>query len=188
MKEVKINSLEQQLWYAEQASVLAEKGILFFTQDFNADAYASFCINFTYLNEKNKDITVILNSPGGEESYMFSMYDMIQSAKRPVTVIGTGEICSAGVLILAGGHNRYVTENSVLMSHQGSFEQSGTASELIDRTKWVKWSEKRWAELMARHTPKTVRQWQNITKRKSEFWVLGGDAIVKEGIADGVVR
>ena len=181
---------EQKLSYMNNLGVFTDKGIIILSEDIDTDSYSQFLHSFLYLqnDSKHEKITFLMNTPGGDMTYMFSMYDLIRSSKKPIKVIATGEVCSAGVLLLACAHERVVMENTVLMSHQGSFVAEGKFSEMADRMKWVAWMEKRWAKLMALHAGKTERHWFNLGKKKAEFWVLGGEAIVEAGIADRVAN
>lgn len=140
-------------------------------------------------------ITVWLNTPGGDECSMFVFHDLVRASECQVTVIATGQVCSAGVLMLACGNNRLVTESCVLMSHRGKGGIEGDFEQLEARLKYVKWSEDHWAMLMARYTPDFVdgqardqKYWFQLGKKKAEWWTMGGAAIVKEGIADAVYR
>ena len=136
----------------------------------------------------NKPITIWLNTPGGSVAAMFQMYDSIVGSPSHITIIGHGEIISAGVLIFIAGHTRLVTENCVFMSHEGAgFSNDGLKySEAKDRRKYEDWTMQRWAELMARHTRYDVGHWKSITSRKAEFWLLGGQALVDYGIAHAI--
>lgn len=138
-------------------------------------------------------VTVWLNTYGGDVNSMFVYHDIVRAAKFEVNVIAVGQVCSAGVLMLACGHNRYVTENCILMSHRGEDGMHGNLEQLEARMKYVKWSEERWAELMARYSPDYVdgvardaKYWFALGKKRSEWWVFGGEAIVHEGLADAV--
>jgi ATP-dependent protease ClpP protease subunit len=133
-------------------------------------------------------ITVWLNTPGGHVPSMFQIYDCIVGSPSEITVIGHGEVISAGVLIFVAGHKRLVTDNCVFMSHEGAdFEASGlNYSEMKERKKYWDWTMSRWNELMERHTPYNAAHWKSVTSKKAEFWLLGGQAIVDYGIADGL--
>jgi ATP-dependent Clp protease protease subunit len=153
-----------------------------------------FTAIMSYLNMRSEaPITIWLNTPGGEEVSMFCFHDLVRASKSHVTIIGTGEICSAGVLMLACGHKRLVTESCVLMSHRGRGGVEGDYENIVARTKYIKWSEQHWAKLMDRYTPeevdgqrRDVSFWFNLGKKQPEWWLLGGEAIVREGIADEV--
>jgi ATP-dependent Clp protease protease subunit len=138
-------------------------------------------------DDQEKSIRFFINTPGGDETYMLSLYDLIITSPVKIKTVGIGEVSSAGVLLLAAGHERYVSENCVLMSHQGSYSLEGKYEDAKARMEWINWVEKRWAELMARHSGKDTSYWKRITKKEAELWILGGQAIVDAGLADVVI-
>lgn len=137
-------------------------------------------------------IRVVLNTPGGDVESMFAIHDAIRSTPCPVQVIGIGNVCSAGVLLLACGDQRLVTENLVLMSHESHGSEEGLGFRASqDRMKFRKWQHNRWCELMARYTSdieKDAGWWKRKTERQAEYWLLGGQAIVDAGLADFVIH
>jgi ATP-dependent protease ClpP protease subunit len=134
-------------------------------------------------------VRVLLSTPGGDEAAMFAIHDAIRATSCPVEVLAYGEVCSAGVLLLACGDTRYVLESTALMSHesQGSDEAPGYRASR-DRMKYREWQHRYWADLMGRYTPKDARWWLRVTERQAEYWLMGGQAIVEAGLADEVVR
>jgi ATP-dependent protease ClpP protease subunit len=153
-----------------------------------------FTAALSYLEElSGEGITVWLNTPGGEEISMFTFHDLVRASSCHITTIGTGEVASAGVLMLACGHTRYVTESCVLMSHRGQGGVDGDYETIIARTKFIKWAETWWSTLMDRYSPEAVDGcrrdysfWFNLGKKQPEWWLLGGAAIVHEGLADAI--
>lgn len=135
-------------------------------------------------------IEVVLNTPGGDVNSMFVFHDAVQSSPVPIHTLGTGMVCSAGVLMLACGHVSRVTESCVWMSHEPSgFGGDGLRlSEARDRRRADDWTQEHWANLMSRHTPRDSAYWKSISKRKAEYWICGGEAIVQAGMADEVKR
>ena len=138
-------------------------------------------------------VTIWLNTPGGDVTSMFVFHDLVRATKLHVRVIATGQVCSAGVLMLACCNERLITESCVLMSHRGQGLIGGDYEALEAQIKYHKWCEEHWAMLMDRYTPETVggqsrdaRYWFQLGKKRSQWWVFGGDAIVQEGIADGI--
>lgn len=132
-------------------------------------------------------VHVELNTPGGDVDSMFAIHDAIRRHGN-VHVTAYGQVCSAGVLILACAQHRAVTESCILMSHEptlGTDELGYRASR--DRMKAHEWQHRWWCELMARYTPQDAEWWQRKTERKAEYWLLGGAAIVGAGLADEVV-
>ena len=144
---------------------------------------------FKAFEKTPEPITIYIDTPGGSMAQMFAIYDIITSSPNEVIGIGVGEIASAGVLLLACCDKRYVTENAVLMSHQPTVEgQTLRLDEAKARRRWEDWNQERWAELMARHTPKDKTYWNRITKKEAELWLLGGEEIVAAGLADEVIK
>jgi len=144
-----------------------------------------------YLENKdpNKAIRILLNTPGGDEIAMFSIHDSIRSSPCPMEILAYGEICSAGVLLLVCGDRRLVTESIALMSHESQLSNEGLGFRASrDRQKFHEWQHLWWCELMSRYTPNTPKYWKLKTERQAEFWLLGGDAVVKAGLADRVVK
>lgn len=147
------------------------------------------------LNKSHDPITIWLNTPGGDLEAAFMFYDLVTSSPASVITIGTGSICSAGVLMLSCGYRRLVTENCSVMSHESSFyanEKGIRHSEAKDRRKWEDWTSERFTILLGKCTSRTKPDkdgayWKKITERKAEYWILGGESIVAEGLADAVL-
>lgn len=140
--------------------------------------------------ENHEPVTIYLQTPGGDTQSMYEFYDVVTSSPCEVTIIGHGQVCSAGVLMLVCGDVRYVMENCVLMSHEASgfgAEAGLRHSEAKERRKWEDWTVSQWNVLMARHTPHDAAFWKSITGRKAELWKLGAYEIVQQGLADAVL-
>lgn len=136
---------------------------------------------------REEPVEVHINTPGGDVDSMFAMHDAIRRHGK-VTTVGYGQVCSAGVLLLACGHKRFVAESTILMSH----ETTGSAGELgyraaKDRRKVDDWIHVYWAELMARYTPMDAAWWRRKTEKTAEYWLLGGKEIVEQGLADEIL-
>lgn len=148
-----------------------------------------------YLEHQSSDpIIVWLNTPGGDVSSMFTFHDLVRASTCKVVTIGTGQVCSAGVLMLACGNKRLVTESTILMSHRSEEKLIGNLEQMEAQMKVVKWSEEHWGVLMDRYTPdkgedgkvRDARYWFQLGKKSAEWWITGGVAIIAEGIADEI--
>ena len=185
----KSHKLLEELNDIEKACVNIEARELYL-EDIEETTGLWFVRTLNFLEGINSEpVTVYMNTPGGDVISSFAMYDAIQNAGVTVRMIGTGNVCSAGVLLLACAHERYVTESTLWMTHQASgFGSWGLRlDESQSRREADDWMETHWCKLMARHTPRTAKQWAKVTKDKAEWWLLGGAAIVKEGLADEVI-
>lgn len=137
------------------------------------------------------EVTIRLNSPGGDVKSMFAIHDLIRTSPRDICVYGYGEICSAAVLILACAPRRVVSESCVLMSHESTVGESELGLRAAkERRKWEDWTHTWWCDLMARYTPdgQDAAWWRKKTEKTAEYWLLGGKAIVEAGLADEVAH
>lgn len=167
---------------------------IFVSGEIDEDFGPWFTCVMQYLEQRSDDpVTIWINTPGGNETSMFVFHDLVRATPLHVTTIGTGQVCSAGVLMLACGNTRLVTESCVLMSHRGRGGVDGDMETIQARLEYIEWSEKHWSRLMERYTPDEVdgrrrdfNYWFQLGKKRAEFWLLGGEAIVHEGIADAL--
>jgi ATP-dependent protease ClpP protease subunit len=162
-----------------------DRRVVHLAGEIEADTGAWF---WNVVDHMGKDpIEVHLNTPGGDVDSMYAIHDSIRRHGN-ITVLGYGQVCSAGVLILACGHKRKVCESTILMSHENTASQGElgyTAAK--DRRKVDDWQHVYWSELMARYTPMDAIWWKRKTEKTAEYWLLGGHEIVEKGLADEVV-
>ena len=73
--------------------------------------------------------TIWLNSTGGDVTSALAIYDALIG--KQVTVIGTGQVSSAAILILLAGEHRYATTHCRFLIHAIQSETGGEVAELI---------------------------------------------------------
>lgn len=79
----------------------------------------------------NADISMYINSPGGEVNAGWAIMDTMQYIKPKVSTIGMGLVASMASVLLAAGEKgkRFVLPNTEVMIHQPS---SGTQGQVTD--------------------------------------------------------
>lgn len=79
----------------------------------------------------NADISLYINSPGGDVTAGWAIMDTMQYIKPNVSTIGMGQVASMGAVLLAAGQKgkRFVLPNTEIMIHQPS---SGTQGKVTD--------------------------------------------------------
>src|SRR2546430_3629802 len=77
---------------------------------------------FLEAEDPEKDISVYINSPGGEAYAGMAIYDTMQFVRPDVRTTCVGMGMSAAAMVLAGGApgKRFALPNSKIMIHQGS--------------------------------------------------------------------
>ena len=94
---------------------------------------------------KLKNLTIIINSPGGSVYAALALIDVMRGSKIPVYTIGLGLIASAGLLVFMAGAkgNRVITPNTSILSHQYSWGSYGKEHELFATVKEFELTTKR---------------------------------------------
>jgi ATP-dependent Clp protease, protease subunit len=110
--------------------------------------------------DPDKDISLYINSPGGEVYAGMAMYDTIQYIKPDVSTICVGMAMSMGAILLAGGakDKRYALPNAKIMIHQGSAGFQGTPTDIEIHAREVLSLKRRMAEILAHHSTQPIEQ------------------------------
>ncbi len=122
-------------------------------------------------------INLFINSPGGEVSSGFAIYDAINFIKPTVRTIASGLCASAGVLIFiaAKKENRLSLPNSKFLLHQpsiGSVGGSTTDIEII--AKDIINTKAKLNELLSKATGQSINRIQEDTDR--DYWMSASQA------------
>ncbi|GEM_PF-432111 len=82
--------------------------------------------------EEYQDITLYIDSPGGDLISLFGIYDTMQHIKSEINTMCVGCAASAASIILTAGASgkRYALPNSTIMIHQLRGKTSGTRSDM----------------------------------------------------------
>lgn len=143
-----------------------------------------------YLELKNsgKQITLIINSPGGSIDSGFAVWDQISLLKSPVATLITGLAASMGSVLslCAGKGRRFATPNARVMLHQplvhGVIE--GAASDLDIHAREILKTRDRMVELYSSATGKEPEAIRKVLDR--DTWMSAQEAL-EFGLLDKVV-
>ena len=140
---------------------------------------------FLESTDKESDITIYINSPGGEVSAMYAIYDTISHVQPDVATLGLGECASAASFLLASGvkGKRMVLPNTQIMIHELSGGIHGKAGDMRNRFKHTEYL----YELMAKHYVEMTGQKLSRIKSDMErdFYMTAKEAI-KYGLVDKI--
>ncbi len=137
---------------------------------------------FLEAEDPEKDIQFYINSPGGEVTSGFMIYDTMQYIKPDVQTICMGMAASMGAFLLAAGTKgkRYALPNAEIMIHQPLGGVQGQASDIeIDAKRIIRMKEKL-NRILAEHCGKSLEEVERDTDRN--YWL---DA--KEALAYGII-
>ena len=117
--------------------------------------------------DPEKDISLYINSPGGQVTSGLAIYDTMQYVRAPVSTICLGMAMSmAGLLLAAGAKGkRYALPNSRIMIHQGSGGFRGAPPDALIQMREWEFLIQRNHEILARHTGQPLERVIKDTER-----------------------
>lgn len=136
--------------------------------------------------DKNADIKLYINSPGGSVTAGLAIYDTMEHISCDVSTIVVGMAASMGAFLAASGHakKRFALPNSRVMIHQPSGGFSGTAADIEITAKEIIKIRSRLNEILAQKTGQTVQKIADDSDR--DFWMSASEA-KKYGVVDAVI-
>ena len=110
--------------------------------------------------DPEKDISMYINSPGGDVYSGLAIMDTMNFIKPDVSTISVGFSASMGAILLAAGAKgkRFALPNSKIMIHQPSSGYRGTASDIEIDAKETLDIKKHMEQMMAGFTGQTVKK------------------------------
>jgi ATP-dependent Clp protease protease subunit len=133
-----------------------------------------------------EDVTLYINSPGGDAAGMFAVYDVIQLMRAKVNTTCVGLAASAGAFLLATGTGiRAATPNARIMIHQPLGAAQGQSSDIQIQARQIAFLRERQNQILAERTGKPVEDIARDVDR--DFWLSAADA-VDYGLIDEVRR
>ena len=170
-------------------SRLLKDFIVFVTGPIDMGSADTFIAQMLFLQSQDpaRDISVYINSPGGEAYSGRAMYDTIKHVKNDVITINVGLAASAGALILAAGTKgkRFALPGSFTMIHQVLGGAEGQATDVEITAKHMVRLKEMYADIIARETGKTLDQVKLDIER--DYW-MGADEAVGYGIVDKIME
>ena len=102
----------------------------------------------------SKEISMYINSPGGEVSAGLSIYDTMQYIRPKVSTLIAGMAASMGSVIAIGGEKgmRFALPNSEVMVHQPSGGSQGKASDILISARHIEQTRERMYQLYVKHS------------------------------------
>lgn len=122
---------------------------------------------FLASEDKDQDIKLYINSPGGSVSAGLAIYDTIQYVKPAVSTICVGLAGSMAAIILAGGakDKRLALPNSEVMIHQVMGGAEGQAIDIKIRAEHILKIKEKLDKILVKHTKRTLAQIERDTDR-----------------------
>ena len=136
--------------------------------------------------DPEKDINLYINSPGGDITSLFAIYDTMQYIRPDVSTIVMGQAASAAAVILAAGAKgkRYALPHSRILIHQPHGGAQGQAVDIEIQAKEILRYRQLLDQILAEHTGQPIEKVKGDTDRD---FIMSADEAKDYGIIDEVI-
>ena len=171
-------------------SRLLKENIIFLGTPIDDTIANLICAQLIHLESENpdKDINIYINSPGGDITALFAIYDTMQFIRNDIATICLGQAASAAAVLLAAGTKgkRLALPHSRVLLHQ-PYGQVGYAqvTDLEIAAKEILRMRELLDQILAEHTGQPIERIHADTDR--DFVMEANDAL-EYGIIDTVIE
>ena len=169
-------------------SRLLKENIIFIGTPIDDTIANLICAQLLHLESENpdRDISLYINSPGGDINGLFAIYDTMQYIRPDITTICFGQAASAAAVLLAAGTpgKRLALPHSRILLHQPYAGAQGQVSDIELVSQEVQRLKLQLEEILARHTGQSVDKIHTDTDRD---FVLTALEALEYGIIDEVI-
>jgi ATP-dependent Clp protease, protease subunit len=136
--------------------------------------------------DPDKDINLYINSPGGDITSLFAVYDTMKYIKSDVSTIVMGQAASAAAVLLAAGAKgkRYALPHSRILIHQPHGGAQGQAVDIEIQAKEILRYRQLLDEILAEHTGQPIEKIKTDTDRD---FIMTAEQAKDYGIIDEVI-
>jgi len=190
--EIPMPSVIEQTGHGERSwdvfSRLLKDRIIFLGYPIN-DMVANLVIGqmlFLQMENKKQDISLYINSPGGDITAGLAIYDTMQFVQCDVATYCIGQASSLAAVLLAAGTpgKRYALPHARLMLHQPWGGARGSAKDILIHAEEILRLKQSLAQIISYHTKKTPEQ---IMKDSDRDFYMSAEEGKNYGLVDEVV-
>ena len=136
--------------------------------------------------DPSREIQLYINSPGGEMTGLFAIYDTMQFISSPVSTICVGQAASAAAVLLAAGSpgRRLALPNARILIHQPHGGAQGQTTDVELAAKEMVFMRHRMTEILAEHTGQSV---ERVAQDIERDHIMRGEDAVAYGMIDHVI-
>ncbi|MEC7585057.1 MAG: ATP-dependent Clp protease proteolytic subunit [Planctomycetota bacterium] len=142
---------------------------------------------FLQKENKNQDINLFLNTPGGSVTAGLAIYDTMQFVQCPVATYCIGQAASMGAVLLAAGTagKRHALPHSRIMIHQPWGGVGGTAMDISIQADEILRLKQTLSDILARHSGRSAEQ---IAEQSDRDFFMGAGEAKEYGLIDEIVE
>ncbi|HEY7281464.1 MAG TPA: ATP-dependent Clp endopeptidase proteolytic subunit ClpP [Actinomycetota bacterium] len=140
---------------------------------------------FLESEDPDKDINLYINSPGGDITSLFAIYDTMKYVRCDVSTIVMGQAASAAAVLLAAGTKgkRFALPHSRVLIHQPHGGAQGQAVDIEIQAREILRYRKLLDEILAEHTGQTI---EKISRDTDRDFIMTAEQAKEYGVIDEV--
>jgi len=169
-------------------SKLLKENIIFVGTPIDDTIANLICAQMLHLESENpdKDINLYINSPGGDITALFAIYDTMQFVQPDIATTCLGQAASAAAVLLAAGTpgKRLALPHSRILIHQPYAGAQGQATDIELAAREILRMRSLLEEILATHTGQPVERIHQDTDRD---FVMSAEESKAYGIIDDVI-
>ncbi|MBC7327908.1 ATP-dependent Clp endopeptidase proteolytic subunit ClpP [bacterium] len=169
-------------------SRLLEDRIIFIGTPINSEVANLVIAQLLYLEreDREKDIDLYINSPGGEVTSGLAIYDTMQFIKPDVSTICIGQAASIAAVLLAGGAKgkRFALPYSRILIHQPWGQIYGQATDIKIQAEEMLRIKRIIHEILSKHTGQPIDKIERDTERD---YYMSAEEAKEYGLIDNII-
>jgi len=146
------------------------------------------CAQMLYLQYENadRDINLYINSPGGDITALFAIYDTMQLVRNPISTWCYGQAASAAAVLLSAGApgKRHALPHSRILLHQPYGGVGGQAADIEIQAREILRMREMLEEILAGHTGQPL---ERIHKDTDRDFIMSAAEAKDYGIIDEII-
>ena len=169
-------------------SRLLKENIIFLATPIDDTVANLIVAQLLHLESENadRDVSLYINSPGGDLTALFAIYDTMQYVKPDITTLCFGQAASAAAVLLAAGTKgkRLALPHARIVIHQPYGQAIGQAADIELAAKEIERMRTMLEEMLSDHTGQPVDKLHRDTDRD---FVMSATEAKAYGIVDEVL-
>ena len=169
-------------------SRLLKDNIIFIGSEIDDNLANSVIAQMLFLDveNKNKEISLYINSPGGNITSGLAIYDTMQFIRSEISTICVGQAASMAAVLLASGSSgkRYSLPNARIMIHQPFGGFKGQATDIAIQAKEILRMRNNINNILTKHTKQSEAK---INADIERDFIMAPDQAKDYGIIDSII-
>ncbi|HET6772554.1 MAG TPA: ATP-dependent Clp protease proteolytic subunit [Acidimicrobiales bacterium] len=136
--------------------------------------------------DMDRPVNLYINSPGGDMTALFAVYDAMQFMGPPVHTVCVGQACSAAAVLLAAGAegHRSALPNARILIHQPHGGAQGQSTDMEIAVREMVVMRERMVDIL---TERTGQPRARIEADIDRDYILRGEEAVEYGLVDEMI-